>query len=147
MMRFQFIARHRHLYPISLMCEVLKVSRSAYYAWFNKEPSPRDRENDDLAYRIGSIHKISRATYGSPRIHAQLKDDGFTVSPNRVARIMKRLGIKAKTKRRFKKTTDSNHNLPVAPNLLKQKFESGQEEDLMFGLFFPTELSEQFSCT
>ena len=122
-MRFDFIAEHRHLYPIiGLMCKVLQVSRSAYYSWFKREPSPQDEVNKDLEYRIRSVHKISRGTYGSPRIHAQLQEEGFPISPNRVARIMKKLGIEAKTRRRVKTTTDSNHDLPIAENLLNQSF-------------------------
>ena len=122
-MRFEFMALNRHLFPIGLMAEILQVSRSAYYAWFNRNPSLRDKENKDLEYRVASIFKIGRGNYGSPRIHAQLKDEGFTASPNRVARIMTKLGLKAKTKRKFKSTTDSNHGLPVAPNLLNQQFD------------------------
>jgi len=129
-MRFEFIAMHRHIYPIGLMCEILKVSRSAYYSWFKREPSERDRRNKDLEYRIASIHKISRGTYGSPRIHAQLKNEGIAVSPNRVARAMQRLNLKAKTKRRFKTTTDSNHDLPIAPNLVKQNFKATRPNEI-----------------
>lgn len=121
-MRFSFMAMHRHLYPIELMAGVLGVSRSAYYAWFNRIPGRRAAEARDLEYRIESIFKMSRGTYGSPRIHAQLKHDGREASRNRVARIMLKLGLRAKMKRKFKATTDSNHDLPVAPNLLNQDF-------------------------
>jgi putative transposase len=104
------------------MADVLTVSRSAYYAWFKRMPTARAKENEELEYRISSIFKAGRGLYGSPRIHAQLKQDGRSASPNRVARIMTKLGLRAKTKRKFKATTDSNHDLPVAPNLLDQNF-------------------------
>ena len=121
---------HRHLYPIELMAGVLEVSRSAHYAWFNRIPSKRIKETKELEYRISSIFKAGRGTYGSPRIHAQLKQDGRVASPNRVARIMSKLGLRAKTKRKFKSTTDSNHNLPVAPNLLDQNFTVSERDQV-----------------
>jgi putative transposase len=124
------MAMHRHLYPIELMSDVLNVSRSAYYAWFNRVPSPRAKETQDLEYRISSIFKAGRGTYGSPRIHAQLKQNGHSASPNRVARIMTKLGLRARTKRKFKSTTDSNHNLPVAPNLLEQNFTVSERDQV-----------------
>lgn len=124
------MAMHRHLYPIDLMADLLNVSRSAYYAWFNRVPGSRAEEAKDLEYRIESIFKAGRGTYGSPRIHAQLKQDGKSASPNRVARIMVKLGLKAKTKRKFKSTTDSKHNLPVAPNLLDQNFTVSERDQV-----------------
>lgn len=124
------MAMHRHLYPIDLMADLLNVSRSAYYAWFNRVPGSRAKEAKDLEYRIESIFKAGRGTYGSPRIHAQLKQDGKSASPNRVARIMVKLGLRAKTKRKFKSTTDSKHNLPVAPNLLDQNFTVSERDQV-----------------
>lgn len=124
------MAMHRHLYPIDLMADLLNVGRSAYYAWFNRVPGSRAEEAKDLEYRIESIFKAGRGTYGSPRIHAQLKQDGKSASPNRVARIMVKLGLRAKTKRKFKSTTDSKHNLPVAPNLLDQNFTVSERDQV-----------------
>ena len=112
------------------MAGVLQVSRSAYYAWFNRAPGARAEETKDLEYRIESIFKLGRGTYGSPRIHAQLALDGRQASPNRVARIMVKLGLKAKTKRKFKSTTDSKHDLPVAPNLLDQNFDVANRDEV-----------------
>ena len=124
------MAMHRHLYPTKIMAILLNVSRSAYYAWFNRVPGERAKENQDLEYRIGSIFKAGRGTYGSPRIHAQLKHDGRSASPNRVARIMTKLGLRAKTKRKFKSTTDSNHKLQVAPNILNQNFVAAEKDQI-----------------
>lgn len=126
-MKFSFIANNRHDFEVGVMCQVLNVSRSGYYNWFNRPESKRQQEEVRLRYLIGSIHQISRGTYGSPRIHAQINNEGITCSPNRVARIMNKMGLRAKMKRRFKKTTDSKHNLPVASNLLKQDFKVDAE--------------------
>ena len=104
------------------MCEVLEVSRSGYYDWRNREPSKRDKENEELLEEIEQIHEDSRKTYGSPRIHRTLKADGYIVGRNRVARIMRENGIRAVQKRRSRRTTDSNHSFPVARNLLERKF-------------------------
>lgn len=128
MNRFKFIDENRQIYPIQVMCKVLEVSRSAYYSWCNRLPSARQVEAQILADQISEIHDMSRRTYGSPRIHAELTGRGVSVSPNRVARIMRKIKIKAKTKGRFKTTTDSKHNLPVAPNLLNQNFKADQPD-------------------
>ena len=106
------------------------LSASGYYAWFKREPSKRQKENDDLKYRISSIFKISRGTYGRPRIHDELNKNGYKCSPGKVKRLMDELGIKVKKKRLYKVTTDSNHILPVAPNLLNRKFKPGAENEV-----------------
>ena len=106
------------------MCRVLNVSPSGFYAWLKRPESPRSKENRRLEAKIRVIFKANREVYGAPRIHAELADDGETCSKNRVARIMRKTSIKAKTKRKFKATTDSRHSFPVAPNLLDQNFET-----------------------
>ena len=83
-MKYMFIADHREQYPVGLMCRVLGVSRSGYYAWRNREPGPRQQENKALLEQIRSIFKCSRETYGSPRIQAELKAQGITCSRGRV---------------------------------------------------------------
>jgi transposase InsO family protein len=105
------------------MCNVLDVSRSGYYAWLKRPESKRKKENRKLAVRIRMIHNQNRKIYGSPRIHRELNDQGVSCGRNRVARIMKREGIRSIVPRKFRVTTDSKHNLPVAPNLLKQNFD------------------------
>jgi transposase InsO family protein len=105
------------------MCNVLSVSRSSYYAWLKRPESSRKKENWKLAVKIKVIHGQYRKVYGSPRIHKELKDQGVSCGQNRVARVMKQEGIRAIVPRKFKATTDSKHNLPVAPNLLKQDFD------------------------
>ena len=105
------------------MCEVLQVSRSGYYAWLKRPKSNRSAQNEQLVKHIESIHNQSRQTYGSPRVHDELQDMGIACSENRVARLMRQHGIAVEKKRKFIRTTDSNHSLPVAPNQLNQQFE------------------------
>jgi len=110
-------------YPVALMCRVLGVSRSGLYAWQRREPSARAREDADLSRRIRTIHAASRATYGSPRVHRGLRREDIRVGRKRVERLMRRDGLRGRIRRRFRRTTDSNHSLPVAPNTLNRQFE------------------------
>ena len=105
-----------------MMCRVLKVSRSGYYAWRGRPASERDAENRRLLDRIRIVYKKSRKTYGSPRVHSQLVLDGEKCSRGRVERLMSANGIRAKGRRKFVATTDSKHDLPVAENLLDREF-------------------------
>jgi len=104
------------------MCQALKVSKSGYYAWLRRPESQRARQNRQLLGQIRVVHERSRKTYGSPRVTAELHDEGVRCSENRVARLMRLGGIRAKTERKFKATTDSRHGHPVAPNLLDRQF-------------------------
>jgi putative transposase len=104
------------------MCEVLCVSESGYYAWRKRESSQRKREDEELGKRIEDAYSKNREVYGSPRIHAELKEQGVRCGRKRIARLMRERGINAKPKRRKMKTTDSQHNNPVAPNLLNRDF-------------------------
>jgi putative transposase len=122
-MKYRFITDHREIFRVGRMCKVLDVSRSSYYAWLHRPESARKKENRNLATRIRVIHGQKRKTYGSPRIHQELNENGVKCSRNRVARIMKQEGIRAIVPRKYKATTDSKHNLPVASNLLKQDFD------------------------
>jgi transposase InsO family protein len=118
-MKYQFMQEHRETYKAKSMCEVLKVSRSGYYAWRTREPSPRQKDNEQLLGHIREVHTQSRRLYGSPRITAVLKEQGLKCGKNRVARIMKDSSIRAEVKkRRFRRTTDSRHNYALAANLL-----------------------------
>lgn len=105
------------------MCQVLNIRPSGYYSWCKRSTSTRRRENHKLLIQIRVIHCQKKETYGSPRITAELNEIGFKCGRNRVARLMKANGIRAKIRRRFKPaTTDSKHDLPVAQNLLNQNF-------------------------
>jgi putative transposase len=118
-MKYGFMEEHREIYKVKSMCEVLKVSRSGYYAWSSRQPSRRQKANEELLERIWRVHSQSRRLYGSPRITAELNEDGVRCGKNRVARIMKAHSIRADVKRRrFRRTTDSRHNYTLAANLL-----------------------------
>jgi putative transposase len=121
--RFAFISAEKAHAPVSALCRVLEVTRSGYYAWEKRDPSERAIDDQKLALEIAAIHKASGETYGSPRVHAELRAKGIDVSCKRVARLMRELGIRSLRKRRFKATTDSGHTLPVADNILDRKFE------------------------
>ncbi len=121
-MKYQFIAEHRQQYPISTMCRVLKVSVSGFYAWQQRGPSPRSQQNTRLGERIVRIYHQNRQVYGSPRIHAVLRTEGQRCGKRRVARLMRELGLSAKLRKHRTRTTDSQHEQPVAPNLLNREF-------------------------
>jgi putative transposase len=104
------------------MCKVLKLARSGYYAWCKRKLSPRFKENEILSQEIKQIHQASRETYGSPRIHAAPAAKGFRVGRQRVVRLMAKLSIGARPKRKFKATTDSEHDLPIYKNVLGRDF-------------------------
>lgn len=101
------------------MCKVLKISKSGYYEWRKHKPSKRQQENKLLLGHVEEVYRQSRGTYGSPRVKVELNEQGIGCGKNRVARIMKENGIQAKTKKKYKATTDSRHSYPVVENLLK----------------------------
>ncbi len=118
-MKYGFMEEHRETHKIKSMGEVLRVSRSGYYAWRTRQPSPRQKDNEELLGRIREVHSQSRRLYGSLRITAELNEQGLRCGKNRVARIMKDHLIWAEVKkRRFRRTTDSRHNYALAANLL-----------------------------
>ena len=121
-MSYAFIRDHVADYPIQVMCEVLGVSRSGYYAWASRPESARAVEDRAVAAEIRTAHEASRGRYGSPRVHAALRAHGRRVGRKRVARLMRGMGLSARRKRRFRRTTDSAHAFPVAPNLLGRDF-------------------------
>ncbi len=122
-MRYAFIKEHRDSWGVGLMASVLAVSVSGFYAWLRRGKSQRAQDDETLTEKIVMFHCWSRFTYGSPRIHRDLKAAGHKVGRKRVARLMSVAGLKGKTKRRFKTTTISKHQRPRAENLLKQNFE------------------------
>jgi putative transposase len=120
--KYAVIQAHRDEFRLSLMCRVLQVSRSGYYDWAKRSASERKAEEQRLRIEIRSIHRRSGQTYGSPRVHQHLRAQGMRCSRKRVARLMREEEIRAKKKRRFRVTTDSNHAHPTAPNLLQRRF-------------------------
>lgn len=124
-MRYTFIQEHRLRWPVKVTCRVLRVSRSGFYAWRRRGPSSQARRREALGQRIRDVHEQSRGTYGSPRVHRALVTRGESVCENTVAKMMKTLQIKAKTAKPFvPRTTDSDHQAPVASNTLGRDFQA-----------------------
>jgi len=120
--RYAFIDRYRHLYPVLVMCDVLEVSSSGYYAWRGRPESRRSREDRELKAIIRSVFEESRQTYGSPRILDELRDQGIRCGRKRVARLMKEDQLTPKKARRFRRTTIAEPDHPKAPNVLGREF-------------------------
>ena len=126
-MKFRLIEDQRDTFPVRIMCDVMCVSPAGYYAWRGRPKSPRKAANRTLLTEIRRVHTTHRGRYGAPRIHAALRAEGHTASRSRVERLMRHHGIRAITSRRFRvRTTDSHHDLPIAPNRLGQNFAAGR---------------------
>src|ERR1700681_3234614 len=121
-MRFALIDWAKAEFPVHRLCRVLGVSQSGYFAGRSRPACRRQRDDMVLLAHVRSAFALSNGTYGSPRITRELRDRGLTVSRRRIARLMRDSGLRARQKRRFKRTTDSHHAWPVAPNLLDQDF-------------------------
>lgn len=133
MSAFEVIAAEEADFPVAMMCEVLEVSRSGYYSWKAREPSTRAQETTALAEEIHEIHEASRRTYGSPRIRRELHARGRRVSRKRVARIMRGAGLEGRRRPRFRRATDSGHELAVADNLLARNFTVDKPDKVWVG--------------
>lgn len=121
-MKYKFIELFQKHFKIGRMCRIIGIKRSAYYAWKKRPHNLRANKNKEMMENIRKAHKNSGEKYGSPRIYKQLRADGFNCGLNRVARIMRKNGIQARMKKRFKITTDSSHKAPVADNILDRNF-------------------------
>ena len=122
-MKFAFIAAEKATYPVRVLCRTLEVSRAGFYAWHVRPPAARTQQDQQLGVEIQAIHAESRQRYGSPRVHAELRDRGQRLGRKRVARLMRQQGLCARRRRRrFRVTTDSTHDFPVAPNVLARQF-------------------------
>jgi len=139
--RFQFIDDHREAFPVSRMCKVLDVSRSGYYAWRGRSPSEREMANRELYKKIKDVYDTSHGTYGSPRVHQKLQRGGIACSENRVARLMRLRGLRARQTKTYKTTTKRNKADPVAPNVLKRDFEAERPNEKWVAdiTYIPTE--------
>jgi putative transposase len=120
--RFAFIAVEKARFSIRMLCATLDVSRAGFYAWQGRPLAPRAQADERLGLEITTIHAESRQRYGSPRIHAELRERGHHTSRKRVARLMRHHGLAARRRRRYRVTTDSRHPFPVAPNVLARQF-------------------------
>jgi putative transposase len=123
---FAWIDERKTDWPVTTLCRVLAVSRAGYYAWRSRTPSATETRRETLTEQVTQIHAEVKARYGSPRMHAELVGRGHECCVNTVARVMREAGIAAKTERKFRRTTDSNHPHPVAENVLDREFEPGE---------------------
>jgi len=130
---YELVQSEKARFPVGLLCAAVGVSRSAYYAWSNGTPSRRRLANERLLAEIRAIHAEHRERYGSPRVRAELRERGHAVGKHRVARIMRENGLRARPRRRFRRTTESGHKLPVAPNLLERHFTSSAPNEAWVG--------------
>lgn len=121
-MRYSFVQLHQDRWNVGRMCRLLNLSRSGFYAWRKRGLSNRAMNNEDLTREIHRIYAEGRGEYGSPTIHQALRENGFRVNHKRIARLMRRIGLRAKVRRRFKRTTSPCKDHQAAPNLLKQNF-------------------------
>lgn len=139
-MKYEAIRQQVGVYPLATLCRLFGVSRSGFYAWQDRDMTERDGEEMRIVMLIEKIHQGSRHNYGSPRVTQILKGMGETCSEGSVARLMRKHGIRAKTKRKFRHTTDSNHRLPVAPNKLAQDFNASRPGEKLVGdiTYIPT---------
>ena len=132
-MRYRAIREHDRRYPIRLMCRALAVSATGYYAWKDRPESRRARHNRLLLSEIRVIHRESRETYGSPSIWDALIKRGHGVGEHRIARLMRVEGIRAKTVKKWRVTTQSHHQFPVAENTLNRQFTVAQPNRVWAG--------------
>lgn len=121
-MKYRFIEANRSMAPLRVFCRTLGVTKAGFLAWLHRPASARRAQDQQVAERIRRIHQESGSTYGSPRIHQELRAQDLRVSRKRVARLMRELGITADLPKRFVVTTDSDHDQPVAANLLDRDF-------------------------
>jgi putative transposase len=121
-MKYQFMEEYQQEFEVKTMCRALSVSESGYYSWKQRGPSQRELEDQRLTEQIRLAYQTGRQVYGSPRIHAELRDQGLRCGKNRVARLMRQAGLRVVHKRRHRTTTDSQHAEPFAPNLLQRDF-------------------------
>lgn len=121
-MRFDFIAAKKAIYPVTVLCHVLKVRRSGFYAWQDREVSARAKEDTRLAVEVRAVYREYKGRYGSPRVWRAFRARGTRICRHRIARLMREQKLQARRRRRFVRTTDSNHTLPTPSNVLAREF-------------------------
>jgi len=133
MSRYRFIQVEKAEYPVTLLCRVLQVTRSAYYAWARRGVSARAQANEELTVRIARIHAESRRTYGAPRVHAALRAGGVRCGSRRVARLMRAAGLVGRHRRRRARTTVADPRQAPAPNIVAREFAAPAPDRLWLG--------------
>ena len=132
-MKYAFIEHHQATFTVTRMCDMMEVSCSAFYDWLKRPESAHSLEDRRLSEKVKKSHQKSRETYGARRIVKDLVEDDEVISRERVGRLMKQQNLESKSKRKFKATTNSKHNHPVAPNLLDRKFQVEQPDIVYVG--------------
>jgi putative transposase len=127
--KYAMIKKNIDHFPVRMMCRLLLISASGYYDWRDRSPSKRTKENAVLANKIKAIFDEEKQRVGAQRIKKRLNFQGICVSRHRIARIMRENEWRARAAKKFKATTNSNHKLPVAPNLLQQKFSASKTNE------------------
>lgn len=125
--------QNQHAFNVNAMCEMLGVTRSGYYAWKNNPQSTRDKEDIRLGGLIKKSFYEGRNTYGRKRIQDDLKDWGEKISKRRIGKLMEKLGLRCKTRKKFKATTNSKHNEQISPNLLNRVFKVDKPNTVWVG--------------
>ena len=148
-MIYGFIRDHSDEFTVEKMCQVLEVSRSGYYDCLEREAGQRQLENEELKLKIAEIYWQNKGRYGSPRIHKQLKQMGYHYNIKRIERLMSVMGLKVIQKKKYKRTTDSNHKLPIKDNLLKRNFNINQPNKVWVSdiTYIPTNEGWLLSCS
>ncbi len=123
-MKYRVIQTNSSHFTVAKMCQTMEVSRSGYYAFLRRPESKRSKRQKQVLERIRAIHKENHEIYGAPSITVELNETGTPASKGMVARLMRKNGIRSKIRKKYKATTDSNHNLPVAENILNREFTS-----------------------
>jgi len=131
--KFAWIEAEKAQFPVEVSVAVLGVSRSGFYAWRKRPKSARSKKRAQLVAEIAATHKKSQRRYGSPRVHRALRKKGIEVNHKTVERVMREEGLVGRQKRRFRRTTDSNHDNPVAPNLVARDFEPTEPNTVWAG--------------
>ncbi len=121
-MRYAFISEKRVAFPVAVLCRVMCVSRSGFYDYLDEPETERDRRDATLAAKTRAVFAEHKGRYGSPRVYRELRERGDVVSEKKVAQVMRDNGLVARRKKRFRATTDSKHDSPIAPNLLARDF-------------------------
>ncbi len=132
-MKFRFVQEHRETFRVGMMCRVLKVSRSGYYAWRQREPSRREIEDRGHARAIRGVHAESRGTYGSPRVYQALRRTSTPCGRHRVARIMREEGLRGRAARRFRSVSTKRSTLPAPPDRLERNFLASRPNEIWVG--------------
>jgi putative transposase len=131
--KYTFIEAEKAHFPVGILCDVLGVGRSGYYAWSTRPESRHASEDRRLGIEVKSAFESSKRRYGSPRVHAELRSQGVSVGRHRIARLMRLQGLQARRRRRFVATTDSRHQFPTAKNIVARRFEAAAKDQVWVG--------------